>query len=112
MIKSNVELYGYNSSTEIKYHYQSYLFGIQSNSIYKFLNLYNSKKHLLNGWNSVVVNLELELYYHFLKRDCFLNLGIFKYNLKKNITNGNTELFKIIYNAKLFPILKVKNVRY
>jgi hypothetical protein len=45
MMKKNVELYAYNSSSEIKYHYQSYLFGIKSESIYKFINFFNEKKN-------------------------------------------------------------------
>jgi len=109
MVKKNVELYGYNSSSECKYHYQSYLFGIKSSSVHKFIRFFNEKKHLLTGWKSVVDNLELNLVDIFDSKDCFLDLALVFENIYKNITY-NDELFNVFFNTNIFSFTKVKRM--
>lgn len=110
MIKKNVELYGYNSSSEVKYHYQSFLYGIKSTSVNKLMTLYYSKKQFLTGWKSVVNLIELYIVDIFETHDCFLDLAIMPENIKKNITHHNKELYDILFKNKLFPIVKIKTL--
>lgn len=43
-VPSTINLYGYNDSTQLKYHYQSYFFAIKRNITNKFINFFESKK--------------------------------------------------------------------
>ena len=110
MVKKDVELYGYNSSSEIKYHYQSYLYGIKTSSVNKLVDYFNTNKHLLDGWLSVVTIIELNLVDIFLTRDCFLDVAIMPENINKNLAKGNKDLHHILLVTKLFPIVKVKTM--
>jgi len=116
MMKKNVELYGYNSSSQIRYHYQSYLFGIKSSSVYKLINLFYEKKNTLvlfniktGGLNSVINNIELVMVDLFESKDCFLDLAKVQENVGKNIT-VNDKLINILYKENIFPILKIKRM--
>ena len=111
MIKTNVELYGYNDSTELKYHYQSYLFGIQIAAIDKLIKLYLTKKHLLVHYDAVVKNIELNLVNTFKTCDCFLKIGNL-YNQGRNIFFKNDKLYKKLYSTKLLPFVKLKTLSF
>jgi hypothetical protein len=65
IVNKNVELYAYTDSSEIKYHYQSYLFSIQSQSIHKFINMYNNKKPLIHKKQDLIDLCEVDLLNHF-----------------------------------------------
>jgi len=110
IMKKDVELYGYNSSSEGKYHYQSYLFGVKSSSISKLIYFYNKNSRLLSGWQSIVNIIELNLVDIFDSKDCFLNLAKVFENKGKNI-NYNDDLFKVFFKSYLFPITKVKRIK-
>jgi len=110
MMKKDVELYGYNSSSEGKYHYQSYLFGVKSLSISKLINFYNKNLGLLSGWQSVVNIIELNLFDIFDSKDCFLDLAKVFENKGKNISY-NDGLFEVFFKTHLFPIIKVKRIK-
>ena len=97
MIKTNVELYGYNDSTQIKYHYQSYLFGIKENAIHKLINLYN--------------NIELNLTNSFKNIDCFLKIGNIYNHKGHNIFFNNNIFYKKLLQTKLLPFIKIKALR-
>ena len=111
MVNKNVELYGYNSSSEIKYHYQSYLYGIKTSAINKLVVYFNTNKHLLNGWDSVVNHVEVKLVDIFSTHDCFLDAAIMSENINKNLAQSNKELYDILFENKLFPIVKVKSLQ-
>ena len=110
MIMRNVSLYAYNDSTQITYHYQSYLFGISNGeAIKRFLNYYRSVKSKLNGYTDVVVNIELQLANLYPNsRDCFLKIGNIPSNVGQNIFFTNDKLYSILRNYKLLPFVKVK----
>jgi hypothetical protein len=110
MMKKNVEFYGYNSSSEGRYHYQSYLFGVKSTSVPKLIDFYNKKAGSLSGWQSIVNLIELNLSDIFEIKDCFLDLAKVVENKGKNI-NYNDELFDLFYKTKLFSITKVKRIK-
>lgn len=110
MVDKNVELYGYNDSSEINYHYQSYLFGIKNISIKKFINFFEENKRFINCTNDVISNTELKLANTFISKDCFLHLIDFKSSQNKNIYYCNNNLYKKLYLHNLLPIIKLKKL--
>jgi len=111
MMKSNVELYGYNDSTQIRYHYQSYLFSLRTHAVDKLIGLYLGRKHLLWNYNQVVENIELNLVNTFKTTDCFLKIGHLYGLKKKNIFFNNDSLYKKLLQTKLLPFVKLKRLR-
>ena len=73
-VKKNIDLYGYNDSTQTNYHYQSYLFSIRSDSINKFIEMYNSKKNIIHSQLDVINNYEVKMTEYFDTHDCFLKI--------------------------------------
>jgi hypothetical protein len=113
MIQKKCDLYGINSSSTIKYHYQSYLYGIKSSAIINLINLYEIKKPLLkNGYDGVIQNIELELCYYFKNKDCFLDFATFPEIIK----NGgqiflDKSIYKYLLDNSVFSLIKVKTVK-
>ena len=110
MIAENIELYGYNDSTQISYHYQSYLFGVKREAIHKFITHYESHKNLLTDYLSVVSNIELKLTHIFQTKDCFLKIGNFYHHKDKNIFFNNDKLYIQLMNHGLLPFMKLKRL--
>jgi hypothetical protein len=110
MATINVELYGYNDSTQLSYHYQSYLFGIKSEAIHKFITHYESHKNLLTDYLSVVCNIELKLTNIFQTKDCFLKIGNLYYHKDKNIFFNNDALYIQLMKYGLLPFMKLKRL--
>ena len=110
MVTRNVELYGYNDSTQETPHYQSYLFGLKKDAIHKFIAHYESHKKLLTDYLSVVSNIELKLMNVFKTKDCFLKLGNIYHHKKKNIFFNNDRLYFQLMKHGLLPFFKLKRV--
>jgi hypothetical protein len=110
MIEKNTNLYGISSSNEIKYHYQSYLFGIKNCSIDRFKKFYESKKKYITDHQSLIDNLELNMSDHFLYKDCFFKVEEVPTNIKKNICFHNDLLYSKLLKTRIFPIIKFKRV--
>lgn len=110
MMTINVELYGYNDSTQISHHYQSYLFGVKSEAIHKFITHYESHKNLLTDYLSVVSNIELKLMNIFKTKDCFLKIGNFYHHKDKNIFFNNDRLYSQLTKYGLLPFFKLKRL--
>jgi hypothetical protein len=110
MVAKNIELYGYNDSTQISYHIQSYLFGVQREAIHKFISHYESHKHLLTDYLSVVFNIELKLTNIFQTNDCFLKIGKFYHHKDKNIFFNNDKLYIQLMKNRLLPFFKLKRI--
>ena len=109
--KSNVELFGYNDSTQRNHHYQSYLFSIKSGSVYKLIKMFNNSKHLLKSQEDVVTHMELKLTTRFNSIDCYLKIGNFQSHKKLNIFFTSDELFNKLKNAMLLPFTKIKRIK-
>lgn len=105
--KSDVELYGYNDSSQIKYHYQSYLFALKNEAIPQFIHKYNEKKHMMNNQWDVIINYELQMCDWFSSHKCFLNIAN-TINKNKNIFMHNFKLYAIFKECKLLPFTKLK----
>ncbi len=114
MLKKNVDLYGYNDSNEINNHYQSYLFGLKSSSINKFINFFEENKKNIKkstGNFSLIKNTELKLSNYFKSKDCYLKISKFKSINKSNIYFSNDYLYNKLYSNNILPIIKLKQLK-
>jgi hypothetical protein len=107
----NVELYGYNSSTQQCFHYQSYLFSLRSDVIQKFIDIFNSKKENIKNQEDVINIFELNLTKYFNNNDCFLKIGNEFYNKCKNIFFNNDIFYNKLKYYKLLPFTKIKRIK-
>ena len=110
MIKTNVDLYGYNDSTQVRYHYQSYLFGVKKMAIPALIKLYVNKRPLLTCYDAVVENIELKFVDTFKSRDCFLKIGQLYSNKGRNIFFNSDSLYQKLIHTQLLPLVKLKRV--
>jgi len=106
--KMNVELYGYNDSTQNGYHYQSYLFSLSQNSIQKFIEIFDSKKNKIQSQNDVINEFELQMTHFFNSCDCFLKIGNEFHNKNLNIFFTNDFFKYYLFKNRLLPFTKVK----
>ena len=109
IMPDNINLYGYNDSTQIKYHYQSYLFLIKTTIINKFINFFNGKKDLIVDLESLIYNIELNLHTIDNNIDCFIKIGN-EYNLAKNLYWENDPLYYYLLTKNIFGIMKIKKI--
>ena len=111
IFKYNLDLYGYTDSSEIKYHYQSYLFGLRKEVIPIFLNNINYLKEKINCFWDVVLNYEVNICDWFKNMKTFLNIGNFDFNKNKNIFFNNDQLYLPLKNTELLPFTKIKRIK-
>ena len=104
-----VNIYGYNDSNELKYHYQSFLFMINTKIIDKFIYLFESKKHLITNLQTLIDNIELNLVDIDKNRKCFFPI-VEKYNISSNLCYKNEELYKHLLLQKNYGIFKLKRI--
>lgn len=110
-LHSMKDLYAFTSSSQIHYHFQSYLFAIQSSMIRKFMNHYTRVKHKLTDYMSVVGNVELQLF-NLFRPSCavVLNLGTFPGNTGRNVFFNNDQLYIELREMGILPITKLKRL--
>ena len=109
IMSSNIDLYAYNDSSQIKYHYQSYLFLIKALNINTFINFFESKKNLISGLESLVINVELNMTNIYENHDVFLKIGN-EWNKSKNLYWENEELYSYLLSKNIFAIIKLKKI--
>lgn len=101
VIKHKLEFYSYSDSTEHKYHFQLYLFSIQSNSICKLL---------LNKDDN---NLLFRIKNIFESKMPFLKIAYLKCNLENNIFyNFKKEVYKKLLKKNLLPIININSLYF
>jgi len=108
--EKNVELFGYTSSSEIKYHYQSYLFTLKKDAVLefnKYLNKYIDNEIKIKN-KITPIHLEINLIDVFLNKDCFLDIGNILINRKKNVFFDNPFLYNTLFTYNLLPFIKLK----
>ena len=108
--KNNCELYGYNDSTQQKYHYQSYLFAIRKDAINKFIYKFNVKKHTIKNQEDVIKEYEIDMVNWFNKNNCFLTIGKMPINRGLNIFFTNDKLYEKLKKQNLLPFTKIKRI--
>ena len=109
LMSENIDLYAYNDSTQIKYHYQSYLFLLKSKNIKKFISFFENKKPLINDLISLVHNVELNITEIYDNHDVFLKIGE-EYNKSKNLYWENEELYQYLISKNIFALIKLKKI--
>jgi hypothetical protein len=108
-IKMNKELYAYNDSSEIRYHYQSYLYAIKYNAIHRLIDYFAIHKSEIHGYNDVIDKIELKLYDIYANdSDCFLKIAKLPCNINKNIYFHNNILYKLLFNNEILPFIKIR----
>ena len=105
----NIDLYAYNDSTQIKYHYQSYLFLLKRKNINRFINFFENKKPLINDLISLIHNIELNTTEIYDNHDVFLKIGE-EYNKSKNLYWENEELYQYLISKNIFALIKLKKI--
>lgn len=111
MTKSNEELYAYNDSSQICYHYQSYLFSLKQNSVARFIEHFNITKDLIHNYDDLVFNIELkiiDLFSH--SHNCFLKIANFESHQGLNIFFSNDKLYTKLLKLGLLPFVKLKRL--
>lgn len=106
----NVELYGYNDSTQTRYHYQSYLFSLRSDVVKKFIENVTDNNLNITCQQDVIMNFEVKMTDWFFSKKCFLEIGKFKLNQLKNIFFINDLLYIPLKSSKLLPFTKLKRI--
>lgn len=114
MVMKHYDLYGFTDSTEITYHYQSYLFYTNVCHIDKLLDLFQDKYDCVQSFQDVIMNYELPLQAQFANtnKDCYLKIGTLTNNQGKNVFFANDTLYKTLYDLQLLPIVKVKRLYF
>lgn len=107
-INTNVELYGYNDSTERKYHYQSYLFCIRNDAVKTFIDKFECVRNVITDYDSLINMAEIQMTDWFNNIDCFLKIGIV-YNKDINIFFQNDYLYDALLNNSILPFIKLKS---
>ena len=108
--KNNVELYGYNDSTQRRYHYQSYLFTVKREAINNFTSNYYKYVNKIKTFEDVITYYEINMTDWFNTKNCFLKIGNLPYNLNKNIFFTNIILYKKLKKTRLLPFIKIKYI--
>lgn len=108
--KYNVELYGYNDSTQNKYHYQSYLFSLRKDAIPIFINRVENPTLNIDSQQDVITHFELNLADWFTTHKSFLTIGNFGLQKNHNIFFNNDELYLPLKKKGILPFTKVKRI--
>jgi len=106
----NVDLYGYNDSSQITHHYQSYFFSVKNKAIVHFLRLFEDNKRFVRSYLDAVHYLELRMFQYFSNRDCFLKTTHFPFNHNKNIFIQNDFLYFKLRQYGILPFTKLKRI--
>jgi len=108
--KYNKDLFGYNDSTQGRYHYQSYLFSLQKSAIPAFINEVSNPNLIINNQEDVIRNFELKMTDWFQNKISFLNIGNSFLHRGLNIFRTNDKLYFPLIKTGLLPFIKVKRI--
>ena len=109
VLNLDLDLYAYNDSSEIKYHYQSYLFSIDSSKIHNFINIYSNYSIFVNSFYDLIIKFELNLINYFDKKNCYLKIA---HDTKgNNIFFARDDIYRKIISDKL-PFIKIKRLYF
>jgi len=106
---NNVNIYAYNDSNQIQYHYKSYCFLLNIYIINKFMNFFYNRKNLIVDLDSLICNIELYLHTIDDNKDCFFKISN-DYNMSKNIYYENEILYQYLLSKNIFGIIEIKKI--
>jgi hypothetical protein len=104
--KYNVELYGYNDSTQIRYHYQSYLFSLRKDAVQIFIDKVSNLNLQIKNKQDVIDNFEIAMTDWFSTKKCFLKIA----NSNDNIFFTNDKHYAILKKSGLLPFTKIQRI--
>jgi hypothetical protein len=105
--KYNVELYGYNDSTQIRYHYQSYLFSLRKDAVQTFINKVTDPNLQIQNKEDVINNFEIKMTDWFSTKKCFLKIAN---GDGGNIFFTNDTLYFPLKKSGLLPFTKIQRI--
>ena len=108
MYNSDKDLYGYNTSTQINFHIQSYLFGIKPTSLNILNKHFKNIKNEIKDYHTLVLNMELKLCDIYKDYGYYLPTHIV--NDKLNIYFNNDILYSQLLKNNILPFLKLKRI--
>lgn len=111
MLERNASLYGTVSSTEIRHHYQSYLFACRKDAVETFSQFFESTKHLIHGYQDLIQHLEIYFADKFSDKDCYLGIENMPTNQGKNIFFHNDLLYSKLRRARMLPLVKLRRLK-
>jgi len=109
-VEKNVNLYGYNDSTQTRFHYQSYLFILRNDMINTFMDHINDPNLNIKNQEDVIHNFEVKMTDWYNSTDCFLKIGYFKTHKCLNIFFNNDKLYLLLRELGLLPFTKIKRI--
>lgn len=109
-VKHNVELFGYNDSSQVKYHFQSYLFILRKDAVPTFINRVTSPGPVINEHYDVVLNYEVNMTDWYSTYKSFLKIANHGLNVGHNIFFTNDKLYLPLKNTGLLPFTKLKRI--
>jgi hypothetical protein len=107
---SDYDLFAYNDSSQIQYHYQSFLFSIKSSKIVDFSNFIKQYKLCINCYDDLVEQYEFRLNSLFIHSNCYLKLAYINGHQGHNIGFTNDKLYKLLIKNNFLPFIKIKKI--
>jgi hypothetical protein len=108
-LDNSINLFAYNDSSQLEYHYQSYFFIIKPSIIDKLIRFFEEKKPLITNLITLVSNIELCLHNLDKNHDCFIKIGQ-QLNTNKNLFWNNEMVYSYLLSINYFAILKYKRI--
>jgi hypothetical protein len=108
--KFDVDLFGYNDSTQVRYHYQSYLFCLKKDAVPTFVNKVANPNLQIKNQLDVINNFEINMTDWFPSQNCFLKIGNFGLEKGHNIFFTNDQLYEPLKKSHILPFTKLKRI--
>jgi hypothetical protein len=102
------DLYGFNDSKQITYHYQSYIFSVKKSAISDFIKMVDGNKNFIKKFDDLIKYYEFGLYRSFMTKSCYITVSY--------LTNGRNlqftadDIYSTLLITNIFPIIKVKRL--
>lgn len=111
--KANKALFGFNDSSQVEYHFQSYLFALSREACQQFMaKVEQVPKETLVSMYDAVMQMEIPMVKWFAPNcGVFLNLVSTGLNEGRNIFFQNDEIFRPLQHSFVLPIDKIKRIQ-
>jgi hypothetical protein len=114
MAQEDKDLYGYSSSLEHKYHYQSFLYGVKKTGIQILIDFYKDQKEKFQQddilHSNLIQNFEILFADEFSSKACYIDTVDFPSQYHTNIYFYCDGLYSKLLEAKIMKLVKLKRV--
>jgi hypothetical protein len=107
-IQKNVQLFAYNDSLQMRYHFQSYLFVLRRDAVSTFVQRVRQKEANIHSYNDVILLYELNMRHWFQSKDVYLKIA--GSTRGANIFFNSPQLYQKLKESQLLPFTKLKAV--